>query len=216
MRNIKLATRGSSPGHNLINFFCGSTHYNHLGTIYCRNRDLVRVGPLDSLRDISLRSKNRCHGTGIRCTMLCDGRTAGCNQAQTLLQWHSPNDDSSTILADAVPQDSAWLNAPRSPKLRERVLHCEDSRLGELGLINATALLFSKGVHQFEQRYRQQLVQDLCAPIHSIPEDKLLIVKLSPHANILRALSCEQKGDPLDLRFRCSNKGCFLFQLQGM
>ncbi len=135
---------------------------------------------------------HRAHGAARRQRL--HQTRAGGDQSKPFLELHGAGDARGHVLAHAVAEDRARLDAPRAPHGGERPLEGEQRRLGVLGLVDRRGLPPGRK-QDLEQRARQLAVEDRGAAVELAAEDRLAVVELAAHAGCLRALAGEQEGD---------------------
>ena len=119
---------------------------------------------------------------------------AGGDQLQAVLQTEHAGQTARHVLADAVPRSHARLNAPRLPELGQRVFERKQRGLSVRGFVQRRRLTRGRIEHR-QQRLGQQRAQQLIAAVQRLAEQWLAVVQLASHADQLRTLPSEQKGD---------------------
>jgi hypothetical protein len=116
------------------------------------------------------------------------------DETQTIFQGEDTCDTCGDIFADAVPKHGLRFETPREPHLRESIFKSEERGLGIGGLIDNESFL-SCGYITFQQGRSKMEFKNFRALIQRGAKDGLRFIKLTPHADVLRALPGEEEGD---------------------
>jgi hypothetical protein len=96
-----------------------------------------------------------------------------------------------------MAHDGRRNDAPRSPEFGQRVLHREESRLGEARLIQPGVC---RAKEDLEKRGAEARSQCGITFVENSPISRHRTIKLCRHTRVLRALAAEQKCDPAGLQ----------------
>ncbi len=121
------------------------------------------------------------------------------HQGQSVRERHHSRQVGGHVFADAVADHGLGLHAPAHPHPGEGVLHREEGRLGDRGLVDALRGLgrvLGRGEEHAAEVEAQGGLEPVAALVEVLAEEGLLLVEAPAHAHVLRALAREHEHDP--------------------
>ena len=177
------------PGDDRLQGLLLTRQCNLAGTVEGCDRDLVLV-PGDGGSHPGSRRTHGHHRTALRQRL--HQATARGNQLKTVFETEDTRYTGGDELANTVAQRPGGLDAPGLPHLGQGILDRKQGRLSIRGFVDRRVRsLFS--IDDGQQGSIDILAYELVTLIHNTPEDRLRLVKLAPHVDILRSLSREQE-----------------------